>query len=535
MDDQAKNPTNSQIPGNSPIHDDPHQDIPPPPTPYPVTPEITHNADIEPGKVEPESAANPLLAGQEAKDETHSEQVSVSTPVSDNYISSPESISPPPSPSSNKTKLIGTIAAVILLAVAIPAGIFLTGQSQETREKAAGESCGEYGEVCPNGKVQVCQKAINENGECVFSGSCSGCENGAVCGNDHCEPGEGNNNCPADCQPSGGTCEGGLNPGDKKYDCTGNKAACRGEAGEGIPKVCEFDGNFTTYPSECTNECPVVDKSNCDYREECTINGKKGTKLCSGTKDSENVCKWNAEVSSCGGCTETPAQICNNNGNYEGGLLPGKANPDPNCAAQGGSYCNDGGNFNVCCYSDGKCYQGQIGACKNLGNGAIELKATAEILEFNCPGQTSSTGSCSENGTSKGIKGPGTYSVSGCGGRQIDAVGYCGSYSFGGTCQTGGPGPTIQCLDVKIYTTAGVRIVDPAGIIRPGDTIRVAVSGNTTASGGIIKARFSFNNGATWQETTSKNSAGEYYLDTTVAAGAFSIEAQVFSPVLGWE
>ena len=96
------------------------------------------------------------------------------------------------------------------------------------------------------------------------------------------------------------------------------------------------------------------------------------------------------------------------------------------------------------------------------------------------------------------------------------------------------PSPTIQCLDIKIYTTAGVRITDPVGTIKPGDTIRLSVSGNTNASGGLSKARFR-TNGGVWQETAVKNAAGEYYIDVTVSAGAFSIEAQVFSPVLGWE
>ncbi len=42
----------------------------------------------------------------------------------------------PPPPPKSKTRLIAAIAAVILLAVAIPAGIFLVGQSQEIRKNA---------------------------------------------------------------------------------------------------------------------------------------------------------------------------------------------------------------------------------------------------------------------------------------------------------------------------------------------------------------------------------------------------------------
>ena len=526
-----QNPANSQIP-SSPVSDS-HQDIPPPPVPAPP-PGISYNADIEPSvdKEPPKTESQPAN--------------SLSTPVSDTYIPTPESVSPPsppPTSSGNRTKFIGAIAAVILLVIAIPAGIFLTSRSQDVREKAAvGDSCS-YGETCPGGGVQVCQgvKQLNSNGDehCSYTGPCSGCENPAICGNGACEPGEGPDNC-ADCQSTETKCANGgqqYNPGDKRYDCTGNKASCRGEAGEGVPYVCNADGSWSVNGSECTNSCPVGDNSNCEYRETCTTSsGASGTKLCSGTKDSANVCKYNAAVSSCGDCETTPAQSCSSNKNYEAGLLPGKTNPDPNCSSNGGSYCNDGGTKNVCCYGDGNCYEGQQGSCKDKGGGTIELSATAEIIEFNCSGQTTSSGSCPENRTSRGTMGPGTYSVStGCGGKQIDAVGYCGSYKFNGACApAGGPSPTIQCLDIKIYTTAGVRITDPVGTIKPGDTIRLSVSGNTNASGGLSKARFR-TNGGVWQETAVKNAAGEYYLDVTVSAGAFSIEAQVFSPVLGWE
>lgn len=531
MDDQT-NPANPQIPGNTPVNDQ-HEDVPPPPVPAPP-PGISYNADIASIDKEP-----PKTETQPAN--------SLSTPVSDTYIPTPESVSPPP-PAGNRTKFIGAIAAVILLVVAIPAGIFLTSRSQDVREKAAvGDSCS-YGETCPGGGVQVCQgvKQLNSNGDeyCSYTGPCSGCENPAVCGNGACEPGEGPDNC-ADCQTGGtGTkCTSGgqqYNPGDKRYDCTGNKASCRGEAGEGVPYVCNNDGSWSVNGSECTNSCPVGDNSNCEYRDSGLGTCAPGTfKLCSGKKDAQGVCKYDAGVSSCTSCEPPTVQSCSSNKNYEAGLISGKPNPDPNCASQGGSYCNDGGTKNVCCYGDGKCYEGQQGSCKNKGDGTIELSATAEIIEFNCSGQTSSSGSCAENRTSRGTMGPGTYSVgAGCGGKQIDAVGYCGSYKFNGACvaapPAGGPSPTIQCLDIKIYTTAGVRIINPAGTIKPGDTIRLSVSGNTNASGGLSKARFR-TNGGTWQETSTKNSTGEYYLDVTVAAGAFSVEAQVFSPVLGWE
>ena len=124
MDDK-KNSANSQIPGNTPTS---HDDIPPPPAQAPISPGISYNADIETPAQTPSK--------EELRPETL-EPTSVSTPASDAYISAPESTSVPPT-SSNRTKIYGIIAAVILLVVAIPAGIFLTSRNQDFREKAAG-------------------------------------------------------------------------------------------------------------------------------------------------------------------------------------------------------------------------------------------------------------------------------------------------------------------------------------------------------------------------------------------------------------
>lgn len=59
------------------------------------------------------------------------------------------SISPiivtPPSPSRPRAKIVGTILAVLILVIGIPAGILLVGQSQETRERAEDEETTDQG------------------------------------------------------------------------------------------------------------------------------------------------------------------------------------------------------------------------------------------------------------------------------------------------------------------------------------------------------------------------------------------------------
>ncbi|OGM55474.1 hypothetical protein A3F62_00600 [Candidatus Woesebacteria bacterium RIFCSPHIGHO2_12_FULL_44_11] len=86
-----------------------------------------------------------------------------------------------------------------------------------------------------------------------------------------------------------------------------------------------------------------------------------------------------------------------------------------------------------------------------------------------------------------------------------------------------------QCLEVKVYTqsSGGSWVVTPfnqlAGKIKAGDTIRLAVAGAQSTT----KARIRVNSG-NWQETTTKNEAGEFYVTYQIpSAVTFSVEAQV--------
>ncbi|HBL51861.1 MAG: hypothetical protein A3D24_03040 [Candidatus Blackburnbacteria bacterium RIFCSPHIGHO2_02_FULL_39_13] len=529
-------PINLETPISKPVSDSP---TPPadPPTPSPATPPAPGNIS------EPLQSPAP---GQPTPGSTPSfESVSVAAQEtamamdagenSSNMDLSPV-ISPPPSGKS-KTGLIGTLAAVAFLTVTLFSGLALVGQKQLFQNKAFEASeCDAHGGFAGFDRAADCGR-MQPNGEWV---NIARCNDGSTI---TLEPTGEAANCNTEPQCTNSDTGQTYHSGSRIFNCTGNKAACRGEAGEGIPSVCGTDGNWSDGGPECTNECPVADKSDCEYPEKCTTtDNKEGTKICSGEKDSadNNKCKWDAAVSSCSACTVNPVQSCQYNRNYQAGLLDGKVNPDSNCGTNGGVYCNDGGNFNVCCYSDGNCYQGQQrNACENLGNGSIKTNQTAQVNEYYCPDQTSAGSSCSSNIRSLGTKGPGTYSVGqdrGCGGYQIDAVGLCGSYTFK-ECPAppaGGPSYTSQCLDVRFYSAAGTRITNPASEVKAGDRIKIAVSGSTNEPGGLSKARFRINSGE-WEEVTTKNSQNEYFVERTIAAGAFRVEAQVYNPNLGWK
>lgn len=155
-------------------------DIPPPPAPEPPAP----TTPTPPTEEKSESDAP--TGGDGAEVSTEDIEESNLPPV----------FTPPPKP--NKTKLIASIAAILLLLVSIPAGIFLVQRSQEVREQAA-ELC-TYGQTCGSGGRQACTGTV-QGGTCKHDPSvppnCSPC---TTCGDGTCGPGEGPDNCPQDCK-----------------------------------------------------------------------------------------------------------------------------------------------------------------------------------------------------------------------------------------------------------------------------------------------------------------------------------------------
>lgn len=87
---------------------------------------------------------------------------------------------------------------------------------------------------------------------------------------------------------------------------------------------------------------------------------------------------------------------------------------------------------------------------------------------------------------------------------------------------------TTQCQNIKAYNASWTQL--NAGELRKlqaGDSVRFAVAG-TTQSGSLDKARFRVNEGQ-WQETTTKNPNGEFYIVFTIPPRntSFKIEAMI--------
>lgn len=89
------------------------------------------------------------------------------------------------------------------------------------------------------------------------------------------------------------------------------------------------------------------------------------------------------------------------------------------------------------------------------------------------------------------------------------------------------PTPTLppiisQCNSIKIYKNG--QVVSNPSTLRPGDRVVLAVAG-----GNATKGRIRVNGGA-FTETTTKNTAGEYIVNYTIAQNVtrFVIEAEIF-------
>lgn len=457
----------------------------------PVQDQKNLNQNPEEAPPAPPSPDQPVLAPEPAP--------ATSSPAAPPVISPPAQAGPPQPKKKLPISMFG-IAAILLLIISIPVGVYLVRQTQELRGRAfeaADCDAGDRGGLKET-KLE-CDANINKLVEvfiCNNDEHLPGSPTGQECPQAPAPPSEpGPSLIPSANDGVGGCCTLGVGTGTSE-GCTANE-------------VCDISNGACQSGFSCRSIAGCTQDSNCGPGNECK-DGK-----------CEAVPPPPQQYTSCASWAYSDDST---------------NEADPNCekAPQNGFSCRKPDGRAVCCYKDGNCFEGQQGGpsgqlnCENLGNGTIKLNVTTEVLEYHCMGQTSSTGSCSEGRTSLGQKGPGTYTVTGsCGGNQIDAVGYCGSYAFRGACQQGGPsGPILQCTAVKFYDTNWNLISNPQTQIRAGQTVRVAVVGSAQTR----SAEFRVNGGA-WESAVGRNASSELYMEKIVSAGdggQFSVEARVY-------
>ncbi|MBU2592147.1 hypothetical protein KKD61_01650 [Patescibacteria group bacterium] len=91
---------------------------------------------------------------------------------------------------------------------------------------------------------------------------------------------------------------------------------------------------------------------------------------------------------------------------------------------------------------------------------------------------------------------------------------------------------SCRCLKVKMYDYDWNEITDDISL-KLGDRVHFTVLGETDDPDGLTKARFKVNRGE-WQETTDRRGE-EFQIEYQIEReGEQTVEAQVFSPKLGW-
>lgn len=411
----------------------------------------------------------------------------------------------PPTPAHSKAKIVGTILVFLILLIGIPVGVFLVQRVQEIRERAFEEvDCDPYGgfnryaSQCDCGRMQpygeMVSVAVCNDGTTFPLGP-----TGVQCETGECPPPEPP---PPDCTNPDGN-EGDRIRGDP-YCIEGEGCPSDPSVGIGRVLVCQ-DSQWVETTPECTPECPApgdITWSQCSVTDGPEPNLPCGS--CSVTSVGAGTMAFSCELD-CGGSAS-------------------------NCP--GGS----AGTYSIAHRWE---------RCNNRGTGACTSSSSdyVESGDLGGPGPWTIDGQSTVNGS-------GTFPNPGCGRVQVDvqmsAEGTdvaAGVYDTGKDCVEPTPAPTppppppgeeepppttAECKNIKAYDANFTQLsATQLAQLKPGDSVRFAVSG-TTSSGSFDQARFRVNDGA-WQQTTTKNSFGEFFIVFTVPSGVttFKVEAEV--------
>ncbi|MBI2007486.1 MAG: hypothetical protein HYS83_02200 [Candidatus Blackburnbacteria bacterium] len=458
---QDKKPTNEKSQANIPVIDIDQEASPPPQAP-PEIPEPKPMPDLQIPVDEAGTAGLPPI------------------------------ISPPQKKKGLPISMFGMVT-LLLLVVSIPVGVFLVKQQQELRSQAyEAADCDEGDRGGLKEETQDCDVNTNQLVQvfvCNNTERLPGTPTGQACPQAPAPPAvEAPSSIESDADGPGGCCS---------QDAATNSAqGCR--QGNGFNEICDVSNGACASGFSCRSIAGCTQDSDCGPGNECKNSQCQAIPPPSGQYTS--CASW--------GFSDDPSNTA-----------------DPTCETdptKNGFSCRRSDGVAVCAYRNGAWYEGQQGNCENLGNGTVKTNTSATIDEYHCPEQTSSVGSCSQGKTTRGLQGPGTYTVGGnnCGGHQIDAQGLCGSYVFRGTCVS--QQPVLQCTAVKFYDANWNLIANPQAQLRAGQRVNIAVAGSNIGS-----ATFKIN-GRETAATQRNMSSGELYANVEVPSGQFTVEAQVY-------
>ncbi len=296
------------------------------------------------------------------------------------------------------------------------------------------------------------------------------------------------NYTPSGCYNMGGTVY-------SSQTCSNGNPCCKPAPTPTPGSTCQYSCNYT--PSGCYNMGGTV------YSSQTCSNGNPCCKVAPTPTSGQFVkcCPKYDTAYSINTCTGASASGCDTNSNY---CFKWNTNTCPSPTPTQTPYCIFDNNVSRCVgtqmcdvpigemgWLDASCHQG--GA--NTPSCALPYYCT-------------SVGTCIKNGECA----PVGMSPTNC---HADA-----SCSGGGNTPT--PPTAPQCIAMKVYK--GGVLADLAAL-HPGDTLTFVL----TPGGSATKARFRVNAG-NWNETTTKNSSGQFTWNWTIPTGitSFTIEGEFF-------
>ncbi len=432
----------------------------------------------------------------------------ISPPADQPTDSSTGSAAPPDTPpiiSSPKKKfgggkVIATILGILLLVGGIGAGIFLTQQSQDLREKA-----GDNLDYCGTGR---------------------NCAGGGVGGGSPCL--SGNSQQPVViCCPAGQTIRNGS--------CSTDPPRC----GDGQCETGEAD--------TCSGDCGGGGLPNCGTGRNCVAGGGvTGATPCltGNTQQPVLICCPGVQTIKNGACSDTPP-VCNdgkcetNEANTCPGDCAGSCNNPPtgiNCNVNGGEGCTVGSNVNLNSANNVECVVNHYWCrgvkapgvgCQDtlIGRGETQTFSEdcgTEQIDVICEPKGISAAGCYTDATYRKTWVSRRYGSS------------CGGDGGGGD---GGDGenPVGQCLNVKAYDDAWVLLSsDLLSALEPESIVNFCVAGSTD-SGTFDKAQFKINATLKAETTTHRPGSTDFCQSYAIAPTDTTIEvkAKIHHATLG--
>jgi hypothetical protein len=440
----------------NPIIPEPNVSAPQPAAASPIPEPVSETPPVAPMVTSPlETSKEPELPKQPEV----LPAADTSEPPRPPVLSQSDIIAPPQKPSKGFPKPLILSLSLLLFVTATALGVYFVQKSGlpfNLGEKAAGcppSSCNGSGYLCSGGCD--CNRDVNKGVRWHYK-----CVEGRV---------ESYTEWDSGCD---GSCSGQTEPppAGKQHCPQGGHQEC-----DNLNK-CNIQGGCDPACCATDSDCPSgqvcdIPNGNCDKGKSCNDKGGGHHKECV-----NNMC---VEVGGAGEDKCTSHDACKSappptNGKCPSGKsegLGGKLNPDPNCASNGGVYCNDG-SLAYCCYNqDGDlangyeyCAEGQQGRCKELSPGSICVANTWSGSVFKI---MATDGKCPYSGASQPVNPGGTCDINGTPGRiySLDA-GECGQIDGPcGSCKDdcGSNNPPPSCPNI----TVSISPNNP----KPGDTI----------------------------------------------------------------